>query len=184
MDFNIFQAFINRMDQVFPGKKIYTEHISQKREFPSLTISTINATMRREMRGRFWVDFTIAANYLPEQTASEFDIEDVKFKMAYALERLPIDEKRYFQATNSEAQVIDRAVIGTGQYSVYFKEKAEAAEFMADLEQDFTTDKEAWENPDPEEEEKPRVPGEIVPGENNNPKGDREKDLMRRLWRK
>lgn len=182
MDFNIFQKFIDRIDAAFPEKKIYVDHSNQKRELPSITIDTVQATMRREIRGRFWIDFIIEANYLPEDEANEFDIEDIKFKMAYALDRLPIDEKRYFQATRSEAKVIDRAIIGTAHYSVYFKEEATAVEFMETLEQEIVTTEEAWES----REEDPELDTETkIPSENNNPKAkDFEEDLMGRLWRK
>lgn len=136
--------FNKRLKETFEVP-LHLKHSPQKRQLPSISVDMVSSDIKRELTGRLWLEIGISANYLFEDGVNEYDIEDIKIKMTYALERLPTEGGRFFSAMTSTTKVNDGAVVGMAVYRIYMKEPKEADIYMRTLEQEFVTTDEAFE---------------------------------------
>ena len=160
----ILHYFSKRLKGMF-GVPIHKRHSSQRRTLPSISLKLESMSIKRELVGRLWIDVIISAVYLPKDGINQFDLELIKAKLIYAMERLPEEDGRFFSAITSQAKVNDGAVIGTAHYRIPMVEMAIADAYMMTLSQAFVTTDEAWE-----EKKKGKMPNYFgEPAEPSNP---------------
>ena len=135
---NILYHVIKRLDTVF-GVPIYTVESEQKRPTPSINLMVRDMRVRRELRGRLWLDIGVTATYLPPKKSSQYDLETTKLKMAFALDRIPTEGVQFIQAVTNDVQEYDGTVQGLASYSIYIKQGKTVEQYMQTLGIDFTT---------------------------------------------